>query len=75
MAEDTRKIVYYKGIKHFLDDNEGTLAHITEVDKSSISRVVLRELLLTEEEYKEKLEKGSFMIDNYNNTEKRSRYM
>jgi hypothetical protein len=81
MAEDTnlesrREIVYYKGIKYYLlEKKDGGISKLEQVDNPSKGCICATDKLLTEEEYKKKLEKGSFMIDNYNNTEKRTRYM
>lgn len=52
MAEDTREIVYYKGIQyHIIEELESGLTRLQEVSKPTVTKLVETQYVLSEEQY------------------------
>lgn len=51
MATNKREIVYYKGKPYYIEEDKGTLIRLEDVSKSSVTILVEKSNILTEEQF------------------------
>lgn len=65
MAEDIRKIVYYKGSPYYVIEDTGTLYRLENTTNKSITKLVEKQYAKTPEEFEEEQNNRPFGYINY----------